>query len=191
MADRAAHEIRNPLNGLIVSVEVLRSRLTRGSVALQSLQPFAESAGMELQRVTPLVEALLSLARQPRTPVDLWTAMEPVLKLQAAVAAAHGGTVIAAAPAEPLPAHPGDALLARLACACALEAFTEAGTRVSCTVRHDASGVTLDFSGSALPAPPDATIMAALARAGIRVAGTAQTISVCFPATGPHTDRAT
>jgi len=174
-----------------VSVEVLRSRLTRGGVAPQSLQPFAESAAEELRRVTPLLEALLSLARQPRTPVDLWTAVAPVLQLQGAVAAAHGGTVLAAAPEEALPAVPGNALLARLACACVLEAFSEPGTRVCCTARHDASGVTLDFSGSALPAPPDATITAVLARAGIRVMGAAQTISVCFPATGSHTDRAT
>src|SRR6185437_2209000 len=89
LAGRAAHEIRNPLNGLTVSVEVLRSRLTRGGVAPQSLQPFAESAAEELRRVTPLLDALLSLARQPRTPVDLWTAVQPVLQLQAAVAAAH------------------------------------------------------------------------------------------------------
>jgi len=174
-----------------VSVEVLRSRLARGDVAPSSLQPFAESAAEELRRVTPLLDALLSLARQPRTPVDLWTAVQPVLQLQAAVAAAHGGAVIAPAPADALPSHPGDAVLARLACACALEAFMEPGTQVRCTARHDASGVTLDFSGSALPAPPDATIKAVLARAGIRLAAAAQTISVCFPVTGPHTDRAT
>jgi hypothetical protein len=174
-----------------VSVEVLRSRLARGDVAPQSVQPFAESAAEELRRVTPLLEALLALARQPRTPVDLWTAVEPVLRLHAAVAAAHGGAVMTAVPADPLPAYPGDPLLARLAGACALEAFTEPGTQVKCTARRDASAVTLEFWGSAPPAPPDATIKAVLARAGIRLVAAAQTISVCCPATGPRTDRET
>jgi len=57
------------------------------------LAPYASAAAGELERAIPLVEALLALARPVATPVDLRSAMRPLLVLYGAIAAAGGGSL--------------------------------------------------------------------------------------------------
>ncbi|HEY9425509.1 MAG TPA: histidine kinase dimerization/phospho-acceptor domain-containing protein, partial [Gemmatimonadaceae bacterium] len=89
LADRAAHEIRNPLNGLAVNLEVVRSRAARGAGDLASIARFAESASGEMERAAELVQALLELARPLAAPVDLWSALRPMVVLHNAIAVAE------------------------------------------------------------------------------------------------------
>jgi signal transduction histidine kinase len=93
LAGRAAHELKNPLNGLALNLEVVRSRSARGGIEAASLTPYASAAASELERTIPLVEALLALARPLPNPVDLRAAMPPLLVLYRAIAAAGGGSL--------------------------------------------------------------------------------------------------
>ncbi|MDQ3696765.1 MAG: hypothetical protein M3373_01890 [Gemmatimonadota bacterium] len=93
LVERAAHEIKNPLNGAVLNTEVLRARTERGGVEGAALAPFAAAAAAELARVVALTEALLALARPLRTPVDLEVALPPLVILARTVAAARGGDV--------------------------------------------------------------------------------------------------
>jgi hypothetical protein len=93
LAGRAAHELKNPLNGLALNLEVVRSRSARAGIEGSLLAPFAAAAVRELERTIPLVEALLALARPLSNPVDLRIAMQPLLTLYGAIAAAGGGSL--------------------------------------------------------------------------------------------------
>ncbi|MEP7067415.1 MAG: histidine kinase dimerization/phospho-acceptor domain-containing protein [Gemmatimonadota bacterium] len=93
LAGRAAHELKNPLNGLALNVEVVRSRSARPGVEASSLVPYAAAAAGELERTIPLVEALLALARPLPDPVDLRSAIQPLLVLYGAIAKAGGGSL--------------------------------------------------------------------------------------------------
>ncbi|HEU4585834.1 MAG TPA: histidine kinase dimerization/phospho-acceptor domain-containing protein [Gemmatimonadaceae bacterium] len=89
LANRAAHEIRNPLNGLALNLEVVRSRAARGTGDLASIGRYADSASSESERAAELVQALLELARPLTEPVDLWSALRPMVVLHSAIAAAE------------------------------------------------------------------------------------------------------
>jgi hypothetical protein len=93
LAGRAAHELKNPLNGLALNLEVVRSRSARAGADASALAPFAAAAAGELERTIPLVEALLALARPLPIPVDLRTAIEPLAVLYGAIAVAGGGSL--------------------------------------------------------------------------------------------------
>jgi hypothetical protein len=93
LAGRAAHELKNPLNGLALNLEVLRSRSARGGAEVSALAPYASAAAGELERAIPLVEALLTLARPVANPVDLRSVMRPLLVLYGAIATAGGGSL--------------------------------------------------------------------------------------------------
>lgn len=93
LAGRAAHELKNPLNGLALNLEVVRSRSVRGGTDIGAAAPFATAAAQELERALPLVEALLALARPLPNPVDLRLAMQPLLVLYRAIAKAGGGSL--------------------------------------------------------------------------------------------------
>lgn len=93
LAGRAAHELKNPLNGLALNLEVVRSRSARAGTAASALAPYASAAAGELERAMPLVEALLALARPVANPVDLRSVMRPLLVLYGAIATTGGGSL--------------------------------------------------------------------------------------------------
>jgi signal transduction histidine kinase len=93
LAGRAAHELKNPLNGLALNVEVVRSRSARGGTEASALAPYATAASSELERALPLVDALLALARPLPNPVDLRTAIQPLVALYGAIAVAGSGSL--------------------------------------------------------------------------------------------------
>jgi signal transduction histidine kinase len=93
LAGRAAHELKNPLNGLALNLEVVRSRSVRSGTDGAALAPYAAAAASELERTVPLVEALLALARPLPNPVDLRVAIRPLLVLYRAIAVAGGGSL--------------------------------------------------------------------------------------------------
>ena len=93
LAGRAAHELKNPLNGLALNLEVVRSRSLRVGTDGPALAPYAAAAASELERTVPLVDALLALARPLPNPVDLRVAIQPLLVLYRAIAVAGGGSL--------------------------------------------------------------------------------------------------
>lgn len=93
LADRAAHELKNPLNGAVLNVEVVRQRARRPGVDASTLVPYAEAAAAELGRAAERIDALLTLARPAHAPVDLIAVLEPLGALYGAIAAQTGGEV--------------------------------------------------------------------------------------------------
>jgi hypothetical protein len=68
---RATHDVKDALNGVSVNLEVIRARAVRPDVPATAIAQFAEAAGNQLERLTALLDAVLSLARPVREPVDV------------------------------------------------------------------------------------------------------------------------
>lgn len=63
VVDRAAHEIKDSLNGVSLNLEVVSSRSRRQGVAAADLSEFARAAGSQLETLIERTEALVFLAR--------------------------------------------------------------------------------------------------------------------------------
>lgn len=92
LGDRAAHEIKDTLNGVSLSLEVVRGRSAGGRADhASSVSDFAAAAAAQLELVTERVEAMLALSRRPREPVDLALALRRLAALLVPAAKADGG----------------------------------------------------------------------------------------------------
>lgn len=170
-----------------MNLEVVRGRAARGGAEVSSISRFAESATGELGRAAELVQALLELARPVPVPVDLWSAIRPMVVLHqalatAGVAGAVGGD---AENADPVPASvaleprgdaiPGAAIdpaIARAALAWALDAATSARVpvRVSVSVGAREGGYVVVMLHSGGPAAPlEASVRGTLEEGGVRL----------------------
>ena len=182
LADRAAHEIRNPLNGAVVNLEVVRHRAAKPDVDVAAIAPFAETAAGEVEKAVELVGALLTLARPASNPVDLWAVLRPLVTLCHAIAAPDGGSVTADRPTDVSveTATNGDA--ARLALTSVLEATLDGRGTVHCRIERLGDSVAVHVHGqggtSEIPEPVRATI----ASAGIQFRDTSDGITILFSA---------
>jgi len=106
-----AHEIRNPLAGILTTAEVLRSRV-EGS---QDLERFVDVILEESARLDRIVNSMLQFARPPsprRTGVELRPLLERATRLAAGRAADRGVTVrLEAADDLPVPLADRDQIL--------------------------------------------------------------------------------
>jgi len=90
---RAAHDVKDALNGVSVNLEVVRSRASRADAAASSVAPFADAAAQQLERLTALLDAVLALGRSERGPVDLGITLRRVAALCSASNAASDARV--------------------------------------------------------------------------------------------------
>jgi signal transduction histidine kinase len=90
LADDLAHEIKNPLNAIVVNLEVLRRRVAAG--AADAAQERADVIEQEVRRVHLLVDQLLQLMRPARAEAGplaidaILDALTSALKIQAKAA---------------------------------------------------------------------------------------------------------
>jgi nitrogen fixation/metabolism regulation signal transduction histidine kinase len=90
LADDLAHEIKNPLNAIVVNLEVLRRKIAAG--AEEAALERASVVDQEIMRVHTLVDQLLQLVRPPRVESgavsldDLIDELRPLLEVQAKAA---------------------------------------------------------------------------------------------------------
>src|SRR5919107_1984747 len=68
---RAAHDVKDALNGVSVNLEVVRSRANRADAPASAVAPFADAAAQQLERLTTLLDAVLALGRSERAPTDV------------------------------------------------------------------------------------------------------------------------
>lgn len=139
-----AHELRNPLNGVALNLEVLRGRVGRTQLEPATLTGFAEAAVADLSAAIRLTDALLAVARPVRVPVEAGGALAPIAVLASAVAASRGGSLRVALPDEipPLLATDGDAV--RGAIATVLLAAVERGATVQCRVVYEPAAAVVE-----------------------------------------------
>src|SRR5438477_7954931 len=90
---RTAHELKGALNGVVVNLEVVRSRSARTDAGASSVAPFASSAADQLDAVVGMSEALLKLARAPREPLDIGETIDSLVSLLSPSARAEGGSL--------------------------------------------------------------------------------------------------
>lgn len=90
---RAAHDVKDALNGVSVNLEVIRSRAARPELPASALVPFGEAAGQQLERLTILIEAVLALSRAERTPADVAPALRRIAALCGA-SASHADALV-------------------------------------------------------------------------------------------------
>ena len=182
LADRAAHEIRNPLNGAVVNLEVVRHRAARPGADPAAIVSFAEAAAGELERATELVEALLALARSPGTPIDLWSVLRPLAALFSAIVASEGGRVSVDRPTDVSVETAADGEATRFALAATLEAMVAKPTAVRCTIERLGGELAVHLRGDAgAPAIPE-SVRIAIAGAGVELRDAPYGITLLFSA---------
>ena len=91
---RAAHDVKDALNGVSVNLEVVRSRASRADAPASAVAPFAEAAAQQLERLTALLDAVLALGRSDRGPADVGVTLRRVAALCSASNAASDARVI-------------------------------------------------------------------------------------------------
>lgn len=100
VAGRAAHELRNALNGAAVNLEVVRSRSLRPGSTGEQVSAFAQSASTQLDQAAASFEALVSLVRPPRAPADVGRLLGEALALLRATAPPGAGALEAPPPGQ-------------------------------------------------------------------------------------------
>ncbi|MDQ6886027.1 MAG: hypothetical protein M3068_01905 [Gemmatimonadota bacterium] len=192
---RVGHDIRNPLNGASLNLEVVRARAAVPGTDPLALAPFAEAASSQLSAAVELVEALLTLARPGRAPIDLESVVRPLVRLYAALVgrgsgtgeddgATHSGRITLVGESVAPSRVRVDADDARLLVSEALDAATtgEGPHIVTCAIGRDEGHVVVDVR---FERPTTAALSPSLdgvARAsGIRRERTPEGIKLLFP----------
>jgi signal transduction histidine kinase len=106
-----AHEVKNPLNAIVIHLELLRSKLEHHSPTADDVRPQLNILTSELQRLERVVQTFLDFTRPPRLqmrPLDVNQILEETLALAAPEAESRGATIHRAFTPQ-LPRIAGDA----------------------------------------------------------------------------------
>ena len=126
VVNRAAHEVKDSLNGVSLNLEVIRSRSSAAYASAESFSAFAESATEQLDHLSARTEAVLFLARPAREPADVAVTLTHLASLLVPTAKSEGGSLVVEGHATSAPtAAPGQAT--RLALAAGLLVFAAFG----------------------------------------------------------------
>ena len=182
---RAAHDVKDALNGVSVNLEVVRSRANRADAPASAVAPFADAAAQQLERLTALLDAVLALGRSERAPADVGITLRRVAALCSASNATADArvTVRDGRIDDARTSVPGDTV--RLALAVPLlEAVVgrkgETRDAVVCELEGDGEVVVVRLlSDRPIAMPADAAD--ALRAAGIRWTESANDLSLIFP----------
>ena len=183
VADRAAHEIKDSLNGVVLNVEVARSRSAKPEGAAATVGPFAEAAASQLETLGKRVESLLFLARPARGSSDVAVTLRHLAELLVPAASADGGSLRVDGMDRPAPTSASGTAV-RLALAAGLLAASPKGTRGRCTLEGmvEGKGTVVRFSHeSAGACTLDPATAAALAGHDVRIEGSREDLAVVFP----------
>ncbi len=184
---RAAHEVKDSLNGVSVNLEVVTSRAARPDAELTGVAPFASAAAEQLEALGARVEALLYLSRPAREPADVALTLKHLAALLAPATRAGGGlltvegyeqTSLTAAPGQPT----------RLALAAALLEMTATKGSGHCRLEPGPETVVRFSHESADACSLDPAIAAAVAKHAIRTETSNRDLILVFPAhpSSPH-----
>lgn len=178
---RAAHEVKDALNGVTLNVEVARSRSAKADLPAQALGPFAEAAAAQLETLGRRIESLLFLGRPARGPADVALTLRHLGELLVPAARADGGDLsIEALPqAAPTSVH---ATVVRLGLAAGLLAVSEKGRHGRCVLEAVSGVAVVHFSHeSAGACDLDPATAAALAGHAVRIERSPTDLTLVFP----------
>lgn len=182
IARRAAHDVKNALNGVAVNLEVARSRLERPNAAVDGVVRFAVTASQQFERVTAYTEALLALARPARDPADVPALLRGLAPLVESLGSGELGAVLTTPPPGTHVSR-ADAQASRLALAAALLAAADRGDPVRCRADAGEGGALVVHvaggGGSAPELPPE--VAEVVVDAGIRLDRENDELTLTFP----------
>ena len=187
IAARAAHEVKNSLNGVAVNLEVVRSRTARAGQTTDAVARFADHAAEQFERLSAQTDALLVLARPPREPCDVAIVVHGLHALL-------GGILLPGAEREAVSLDgvpPGATVDApgatvRTVIGEAVLAAMEHGVPVQVGVREEEGGVVVVVrcAGDEGELPPLAPAIEAIAAGdGVTVERQGRAVALRFPAT--------
>jgi hypothetical protein len=180
---RAAHEVKGALNGVVVNVEVVRSRSAKPEVSGASVHQFAQSASGQLDAVIAMTEALLALARPARRPLNIAQTVRDVEALVGAAARADDKRVELQGMVDALGSTSADADVARLVIGAAFIAAVDASPDVVCSASPgtDAGVLCWECRGSESAPSIDAAVLSLATAEGIEIQGSGRKLSITFP----------
>ena len=184
LCDRAAHEVKGALNGVVVNVEVVRSRTEKPDVTGASLHSFAASAAGQIDAVIAMTEAMLALGRPPRSPLSVAQTVRHVEALIGPAARADDKQVELRGMVDALGSTSADAGVARLVIGTAFIAAVDASSNVVCTGTPgtDAAVLCWECQGDEnVSVSLDSAVLSLAASEGIDVQGEGSRLSITFP----------
>ncbi len=182
VAGRSAHEVKGALNGVSLSLEVVRTRTAAGKTA--DVADFASSAADHLEMVTSRVEALLYLAREPNppAPADVNVILRHLTALLQPAAASDGGSLTVEGLGESALTSASTAAT-RLALGAGMLAHIKEGAAASCRLKGGVEPV-VRFSHQSASAPTGSLgsmVKKIVAADGIRVTESDGELTLAFP----------
>ena len=183
LASLVAHEVNNLLNGVAVNLEVVRSRAARNAES-STVAPFAETASAQLELLTPVIRAMITLAKPAHNAISLTAELANIVSVLGVVAAAKGGQISVDRPDSRTDTGVSGAA-ARLILASALRLAAEPGVyvQVGITTQGQETVVRLARPGNSGVQVPHAVAETAAA-AGVQLEHVADALLIRFPA-GP------
>jgi len=182
---RAAHDVKDALNGVSVNLEVIRSRAARAEAPAAAVAPFADAAAQQLDRLTTLLEAVLALGRSEREPADVGITLRRVVTLCSASSNATDARVVVrdGSVGDTRTRVPGDVVRLALV-APLLEAVvgrrSEPRGHVECELASEADAIVVRLhAGRPVPMPPE--VAEPLRAAGVTWSELADELSLVFP----------
>ena len=165
-----AHEVKNALNGVAVNLEVVRTRAARPGAAAESVVRFADAAAGQVETLTALLDALLSLVRPVGDAADASAVVAKLAALLDAVARPDGGGVEFRLLPDGEPVRTGlDGATLRTLAGALLLAASERGRTLSCELDGGSRpALRVRQPGAVLP-PPPAAVRALAERSGVRL----------------------
>ena len=180
--DRAAHEVKDSLNGVSLNLEVIRSRVARPDIASKDVVGFAEAASGQFEVLTARVEAMLALARPPRAggATDLAQALKLLSTLLVPAARADGRTLKVDGYEQSVPtAAPVQAV--RLALASGMLSLVKGSKSGRCTLHSGPEPVVRFSHESAATCSLDSAVADALAGCNINTRRSDHDLLIEFP----------
>jgi signal transduction histidine kinase len=159
LADDLAHEIKNPLNSMVINIEVLRSRARKGDTP--GVLERADVLEAEVRRLNGLIDGMLKLLRPARAVSGDEIPLDPVLEELGDLVGLQAKLARKALTVSPI----GDAAVARgqrdairfaLLNLLAGELDAATGDEASVAVGGDAEeeGITIRIATTSAPIPP-------------------------------------
>ena len=185
VVDKAAHELKDSLNGVSLNVEVVRARSRKEGAAPSQLADFAAAAASQLETLSERTEALLFLARPHRKSeaVDVAQTLRHLATLMVPAARADGARLMVSGWERPAPTA-ATAEAVRLGIGAGLLRLAERGG--SCRLETTSATVVRFSHESAETCNLDSAIAASLAEQNIVIqgadrGGTAGDLLMVFP----------
>jgi len=108
------HEVKNPINAMVVHLELLRGKLAAGPIERDSAQKHVEILTDEMHRLDRVVQTLADFSRPMELDLrenDLIRVIDHTLDLVRAELKEHGVTIESEAPPQPVPVRVDDELM--------------------------------------------------------------------------------